>query len=71
MAGVFPEIGSRFVPKDAPPVGAEVRQVSNHHKKSDGERSVDSVSSIPVKNIKNPFTETVPLDQFHKNYKLI
>ncbi|RJQ27094.1 hypothetical protein C4577_02110 [Candidatus Parcubacteria bacterium] len=66
----FPEIGSRFVPKDAPPKGAEVREVTKNLKKSDG-YVTDAVSSKPVKNIQNPSTNFIPLSDFNKNYKLI
>ncbi len=68
----FPEIGSRFVHKDAPPKGAEVRQVFRHYKKFEG-FAEDYVGSIPVKNISNPdqYSNSIKLDDFNKNYKLI
>jgi len=66
----FPEIGSRFVPKDAPPKGAEVREVTKHCKQSDG-YAQDHVRSKPVKNVKNDILVDHPLNEFNKNYKLI
>lgn len=70
MNDKFPDIGSRFVPKDAAPKGAEVREVTGYEKKSDGHK-VDRVVTAPIKNIVVPTTVTMPLDHFNKNYKLI
>lgn len=68
----FPEIGSRFVPKDALPKGAPVRQVIGHLKLSDGD-SVNAISSVPVKNCDSydEFSKKIPLDDFNRNYKLV
>ena len=65
----FPELNSRFVRKDAPPKGVEVREVFGHTKKSEG-APIDGVVSCPVKNPVEG-TKTIPLDDFNKNYKLI
>lgn len=71
MAEKFPEIGSRFVPKDAPPAGAPVRQVVGHQKVSEGSDR-DMVNSVPVKNKpENEVCKDIPLGEFNKNFKLI